>query len=106
VSALDCAGRNGALPHGRWFVGDLTAFEESRRTIYEGSDFRNKRVAVCDTPEQAQLIVGALNAMPELLASASALMSELEDMVGSYEFGTNKRIASLRAAIARATVQP
>ncbi|RWO08260.1 hypothetical protein [Mesorhizobium sp.] len=43
----------------RWFVGRLESFEEVRRTVYEGDDFRNKAVAVFKTSEEAHLASAA-----------------------------------------------
>jgi len=43
----------------------------------------------------------AVNLHDDLVAAARGVMSELEGWVGSYEFGTDKRIHALRLALSR-----
>ncbi|CAH2399133.1 hypothetical protein [Mesorhizobium ventifaucium] len=59
-------------PPRRWFVGRLESFEEVRRTVYEGDDFRNKTVAVFKTPEDARLAAAA----PEMLAALDQIAGQ------------------------------
>lgn len=89
-------------PEPRWFVGDIESFEEVRRSIYEGDDFRNKLVAVCQTPEQARLaaaapaMLAALKLGRELAAlwgSRPLPAARIEDVTAQFRAASNAAIA-------------
>lgn len=79
----------------RWFVGRMESFEEVRRTVYEGDDFRNTTVAVFKTPEQARLAAAA----PDLLAALKEFSAGYDRIPGPAR---DKMFADALAAIARA----
>jgi hypothetical protein len=76
-----------------WFVGRLESFEEVRRTVYEGDDFRNKAVAVFKTPEDAHLAAAA----PDMLAALKAAEEWLAGWASAEPYTD-----TIRAAIAKA----
>lgn len=57
-----------------------------------------------DNPKFDEAVANAklIAAAPDLFAAGTALMAELEKLVGSYEFGTDKTIQAFRAALAKA----
>lgn len=87
----------------RWFVGDLESFEEVRRTVYEGDDFRHDTVAVFRTPQEAHLAAAA----PAMLAALRKAESFISGFEGDpLQEGVDDLISGIRAAVANVDAVP